>query len=154
MSLPWAELHRPCQGARLSNLLQIVLCGFCSLKAFCPALEDENENGSLPVSSPGAGSLGPYSSVLPQRKAVNHSCLPGLYLHSVLTQPVTDRLYLRHTTQFQVSKPFRLLRCAPMLLLLGEDGSWGIGDSAAAGPLLRQQSPTAPCFVVYGNAKL
>ena len=70
---PGAELHHPHQGARLSNF-QIAQCGFfCSLKAFRATLEDESENGSLPISSLRAESSGPYSSVHPQGKAANHS---------------------------------------------------------------------------------
>lgn len=56
-----------CQGSRLSNLHQIALCGFCSLKAFCTALEDENENGGLPVFNPGTESSGPHFSVYPRK---------------------------------------------------------------------------------------
>ena len=42
------------------------------LKAFCAALEDENENGGAPFPSPGADGWCPHSSVYPQGKAVHH----------------------------------------------------------------------------------
>ena len=46
-----------------------------------------------------SGKLAP-PSVHPQGKAVSHSCLPGFCLHSVLTQPMTEHFFLRHTTLF------------------------------------------------------
>lgn len=125
---------------------------FFPLKAFHKALEDENKNGSLPISSHGAkSSCPPHSSVHPQGKAVNNSCLPGLHLHSVLTQTVTKCFYLRHMTPLWLSKPCRLLWRAPC------HSSWGkMGDLAAvlliAGSLLGQQSPACMWFVVYGTA--
>lgn len=45
----------------------------------------------------------PHSSVCPQGKTVNHSCLPGFLPHSKLTQPVMEHFYLRHETLFWVS---------------------------------------------------
>ena len=124
MSLPpGVELHHPYQWARLTNLLWIALSGFCSLKAFETTLEDESENGSLLIlliSSPGGESSGPPFSVRPQRKAINHSRLPGLCWHSMLTQPVTQHFFLRHMTPFWASKPCRPLWCALGRL------SWGM----------------------------
>ncbi|XP_064441788.1 1-acyl-sn-glycerol-3-phosphate acyltransferase epsilon isoform X1 [Mirounga angustirostris] len=86
------------------------------------ALEAESENGGLPVSAPEEPRTRARSSVSPQRKAVSHSRLPGLRPLSVLTRPVTARLYLQHPTPGGVSKPSRSLRCAPAQLRLGEEG--------------------------------
>ena len=52
-------------------------------------------------------------------KAVNHFCLPGPGLHSVLTQSVTEHFCFRHA---QVSKPCRFMWCAPAPLLEEERG--------------------------------
>ena len=138
-------------GARLSNQLQIALCGFCSLKSFCISLENENEKGSLPISSPGAKSQGPHSSVFPQGKAVNHSCLPGLHSHSMLTQPVTEHFCLRHATLFwslqtlqapephtHASLPRGGRACLVVVLLL----AWLSAQRAV---------PQLSCGSVYGN---
>ena len=122
VSLPRVQLYHPCQRARLSNLLWFALCGFCSVKAFCSALEDENENGSLSISGPRAESLGPHSSVCPPGRAGNHSislvsvrtlCSPVLW-QSVSISGMRPQLW--------VSKPCRLLWCSPVLLLPGEEG--------------------------------
>uniref|UniRef100_A0A452QYI8 FGFR1 oncogene partner 2 n=1 Tax=Ursus americanus TaxID=9643 RepID=A0A452QYI8_URSAM len=131
--------------------LWFALCGFCSLKAFRAALEDENENGGLPISSPGAESLGARSLVRPQGKAVNRSCLPGLQPHSVLTRPVTERFYLWHTAQFGVSKPsrFRL----PCRSSRGRKGSLP-GSAACWAPYWKSRGPTVPGITVYGHPKL
>ena len=86
-SFPWLSCTALARGAGLSHMLQIALCGFCSLKAFHTTLEDENGNVSLPVSSPGAGYWHP---LCPHGEAVKHFCLPGFCLHSVYTQPVTE----------------------------------------------------------------
>ena len=114
------ESHCSCLGAGLTNLLQIVLCGFCSLKAFCLALEDEGENGGLPISSLRDKSSGPHSSVHPQGKAVNPSCLPGLPPHSVLTQPGTNLSVsgMRPDSSLQILEtPVTCSGTRPMVLL-------------------------------------
>ena len=77
VSLPLTELHHPSQGARPSNWLWTALCGFCTLKAFIKALEDENENGSFPISSPRAESSGTPLLNVHSGKS-NHSYLPSL----------------------------------------------------------------------------
>ena len=69
-----------------------------------------------PISSPWAESLEPHSSVHPQGK-VSPSCLPGLYPHSVLPQPVAQHFCLRRLTPFGISKPCWLLLPTPVLLL-------------------------------------
>ncbi|XP_077911742.1 dual specificity protein phosphatase 22 isoform X4 [Halichoerus grypus] len=102
-------------GSGLSNLLGFALGSFCSLQAFPTAWKWWPPN----LRPGGAKNSGPRSSVSPQRKAINHSRLPGLLLHSVLTRPVTERFYLWHPTPCGVFKPSRSLRCAPALLLLG-----------------------------------
>lgn len=109
-------------GARLNNLLWIALCGFCFLKVFSRALEDENENGSLLVSSPRGKNWRPHCSVCPQGKVVSHSHLPGLPSYPVLTQPVTSCFHLRLLTLLRVSKHCRILCHANVLVLLREEG--------------------------------
>ena len=85
VSLPQVELYCPCQEARLTNLLQIALVGFCSLKTLCSALEDESENDGLSISSPRAKSVGPHSLMQCQGKVVSQSCIPGPCVHWLLT---------------------------------------------------------------------
>lgn len=87
----------------------IALYDFCSLKTFTSTLEDESENSSLPVSSLGAQSVGPYSSVHPQGEAVHHSCLPGPHCtpSSLSLCPSLSISGLGPT--FGVLKPWRLL---------------------------------------------
>ena len=72
-----------------------------------------------------------HSKVNLQGKVVNHSCLPGLHPHSMLTQPVTEPL--RHTTPFGVFKPCRLLWLTDVPLLPRIRDEWvGSGDGFAA----------------------
>ena len=52
VSLLQAELHRPYQGAGLSNPLRFAIRSFCSLSAFCRVPENRNTNGGLLVSDP------------------------------------------------------------------------------------------------------
>ena len=119
VSLPPGRTHCPCQGARLSNLLLIDLSGFCFWKAFPEALEDENENGGLPISSPRAETLRPHSSGCPWGKYVNLFCLPGLCLH--WAHP--DQMFLSQALNPILSpKLCRLLWCTPAPLLLGRKG--------------------------------
>ena len=71
---PWVELHPPCQEIRLS------------ISGSGAGVGDEN--GSATVSTPSELKVyGPHSSVSPDRKAVNHSCLLVFCLNSVFTQP-------------------------------------------------------------------
>ena len=77
----------------------------------------------------------------PQRKAVSHSRLPGLCPHSVLTWPVTERVYLWCVTPFGVSKPSRFLQRAPRPLFLWEEEESPSPDLPLVGPLLRELWP-------------
>lgn len=116
----------------------LVCSGFCSLKVLCASLQDENENGSLPNSRPGAKSLRPHSSAHPQGKAVNRSWLPGLRPLSVLTQPVTEHLYLRagpYSSLQTLETPAGHTQATPS----GKER--GSCPCAVAGSLLRKQSP-------------
>lgn len=51
-----------------------------------------------------------------REKVVNHSCLPSLRTHSVLTRPVTEHFCLCCTALFGISKPSRFLQCSSMPL--------------------------------------
>ncbi len=56
--------------SRLSNLLGFALGSFCSLQAFCTALEDESENGGLPISPWRSQELGaPLPSEPPEKSS-------------------------------------------------------------------------------------
>lgn len=134
------ELRPPCQGPWLSvsgfRLHYVV--SFYHLKAFYTY--GEGENGSTHISSPGAESLhAHYSSVIPHRKAANHSCLLGFHLSSVFTKPVIVFLS-------QIPDPVSSLQT---MNSCGTDpctSSQGMevghaGFLPFAGPLLREQSP-------------
>ena len=130
MSLLRVGLHHPCQGARPGKQLQIALCGFCSLKAFWAALEDENENGGLLISSPGI------------ERSHSLLCLPGFCLHSVFTQPVTKHFYLKHRPPFDF--PNFADPCSPH----SHCASRGEGGGLAQFFLLGKWSPD--CSSVWG----
>ena len=95
----------------------------------------------------------PHSSVSPQRKAVNHSCLPGLRPHSVLTRPMTERFCLWHPTPGGISKPSRSLWCAPAPLLPGEEGE-SPQICRLLCPCWRSSGLTVLRIMVYGNPEL
>lgn len=85
----------------------------------------------------------PHSSVCSLRKAVAHSCLLGLWLHSMLTWTMTKPFYLRPTTLFQVSKPGRHMQCTHAI---PPGGQWAISlVLPLAGPLLGGKLPDRNC---------
>lgn len=86
------EVACPWQGAKLSKQLQIALCGFCSLKAFCAALEDENENSSLPISGPGTEPGDPLLCVPSQKSS--RSLLSPRSPATLHAHPACDRAFL------------------------------------------------------------
>lgn len=136
MSLLRVGLHHPCQGARPGKQLQIALCGFCSLKAFWAALEDENENGGLLISSPGI------------ERSHSLLCLPGFCLHSVFTQPVTKHFYLKHRP------PFDFPNFADPCSSHSHCASGGKEEVLPSFSCLESGHLTVPRFGVYGNTEL
>ena len=99
--------------------LQIALCGFCLLKAFYLALEDEN--GCAPVSSPAAEKLPPPFPE-PSQKSSQITLGSLVSICTPFTQPVTEHFYLKHMTPLWVSKLYSLLRCTLAQLLPGQGG--------------------------------
>ena len=88
-----------------------------------------------------------------QRKAVSHSCLPGLYPHSVLTRPVTEHFYLWHTTCLESPDP---ADCCCALLCCSSPGEEGespqfccLLDSSS-----KSSGPTVLPITVYGDSVL
>lgn len=131
------------------NLLQIAVCGFCLLKTFHAALEDDNENCGLSVFSPWAETLVPHSSVHPQGKALSHSCLPGLHPHSVLTQPVTVCI---SGMRPRLESPNPADSCVELPHFSSQGRKGGILLVLPfVGPLLGEQSPNC---AVYGSPEL
>ena len=92
-SFPWLSCTALARGAGLSHMLQIALCGFCSLKAFRTTLEDENGNVSLPVSSPGAGCWHPLLFSVPSRRSCQ-TLLSPWFLSALCVHPACDRAFL------------------------------------------------------------
>lgn len=132
------ESHHPCQGSRLPVTISGASWG---MKMAAPS----SLAWKLKIQAP-------YSSESPQGKAVHHhSGLSYLCLLPVLTQPVTKLYYyyffnLTHTTQFRVSKVYRLLQCTPC----GRKGSFAL-VLLLAGPLLREWSLVVLRFGISGN---
>ena len=98
-------------------------------EAFHAVLEDESENGSLPISS--------------LRLRVSLLSVPSGKRQSLLSPSSPSALQvecfcLRHAIPFQVTKPCRLLWLVPTLFLPGE--KWGISQVLPlAVSLLREQ---------------
>ena len=92
MFLAQVGLHNPCQEARLSNLLQIALGGFCSLKTFCIALEKESENGASQSPGPGlrAQDLTPQGPVREKQSILLAAWSPS----ALCAHPACDYFYL------------------------------------------------------------
>ena len=61
-------MHCLCQGPGC-HLLRFALGCFCSLKAFCVLLEEENEDGSLPVASQRSQELGSPLLIAPSERS-------------------------------------------------------------------------------------
>ena len=116
--------------ARPRKLLGFAPCGFGFRKAFRAAVEHENKNGGLPNCGPGAKSSGPHFSVSPQRKAVSHSCHPGLCPPSVFTQPVTVCFHLRYGPCFEC--PYPVGSCGVLMLPSSQGKKGGLPGSAAS----------------------
>ena len=101
----------------MSAALDCTLWQFCSLRAFSTNRRDEN--GSSPISSPGAeSSQHPHSLVSSHKKAITLVSLVSVL--TLFTQPVTEYFYLRQVTQFPVSKLYGLLWHTPVPFFSGE----------------------------------
>ena len=127
----------------------------CSLEAFQAALEDENNIGSLPISSPGAESLGwglTTQCTLREKQSITPVSLVW-GAHSTLIQLSTEHFYLRHSTLIQVSKPCRILWLTPMVMGMeaGKEESSRGGSAPCWSPAWRAVGPTVPWFEVYGS---
>lgn len=132
--------------------LRIALCGFCTLKAFDAALEDENENGNLPFSIPGAERTGISLFSVPSGKS-SHSSFSGFCPHFVFTKLVTEHFCLRLENPFWAYRLCRLLWWELVPLLLAEGGESHCGSVHCWAPIWRRHQ-TMPQFLVYGNTKL
>ena len=109
VSVPWVELHYTCWGPG-SICLRIALSVFCFLKAFCIALGIEGENGSLPISSPGAEILRPHFPVCPQEKSLLSPWSPSTFnahpaCDRALLSQACDALLSPQTLQTPVAPP-------------------------------------------------
>lgn len=82
----------PLPGDRLNNLLEFVLSRFCSPNAFCIALEDKNEDGSLPISDPEESrAQGPTPQcILREKQSLLYPCS----LTTLCSQPACDQVFL------------------------------------------------------------
>lgn len=125
------------------------------MKAFCATLEDENKDGGLPISSPGAKSslspAPPPDSSAPSGKS--SQSFPSPWSRSALrAHTACDRAFLSQACDLaQLWKPCRLLHYTPLPLLLGVGGRVGsLSESLRlAGPLLggRSLDPApVPCL--------
>ena len=101
VSLPWTVLHCLLQGARLNIQLQISLCDFCCLKAFCNIIGGEKENQSYTsISSPHTESSCPLLFSECSGKS-SQSLLSLWFQFTVSVNPACDPV---HVISFQESK--------------------------------------------------
>ena len=137
----------PLQGARLSNLLQFARCGFFPLNSFHAALEDENEVVAFQSLAPKLRLQGSFLSA-PSGKS-SPLLLSLLSRITLCAHLPCNWVFVSHAWDHVPG----LLCCAPVLLLLREEGFFH-KFFCLLGPCLENSHPTMLWFKVYDNPEL
>ena len=147
-----AELHLPCQGTRLSNLLQVALCGFCSLKVSMHLARMRMKMAASPPPAPVPKAGAPLLSAPSGRssQSLRSPWSPSVFC----AHPACDRVFLSQARDLFES-PNPADSCG-MLLCCSSLGRKGVlvGSAICWASAWKAVAPAVLQFMVYGNPEL